>query len=68
MRGNTGERAGTLPMESEEDTPRTCAWCGDQAVDAGAEIRQAARISHVICALCLENQLEALRLPVPEAA
>ncbi len=68
MRGNTGERAGTLPMESEEDTPRTCAWCGDQAVDAGAEISESARISHVICALCLQSQLEALRLPVPEAA
>ena len=68
MRRNTGERAETLPMEAEEDTPRTCAWCGDQAVDAGAEIPRAARISHVICAICLQSQLEALHLPVPEAA
>lgn len=68
MRGNTSERAGALAIEPEEDTPRTCAWCGDQAVDAGTEIPHTARISHVICALCLQDQLEALRLPVPEAA
>ena len=68
MRGNTRERAGTLPMETQEDTPRSCAWCGDQAFDAGAKIPEEARISHVICALCLQDQLEALRLPVPEAA
>lgn len=68
MRGNTGERAGTPPIESEEESPRTCAWCGDQAVDPGTEIPPTARISHVICALCLQDQLEALRLPVPEAA
>ena len=47
-------------------TRRTCAWCGDQAVDTDTEVD--VRISHTICAGCLENQLRALCLPVPEAA
>ena len=36
--------------------------------EAEAEIPDATRISHVICTLCLQDQLEALSLPVPEAA
>lgn len=47
-------------------TRQSCAWCGDQAVDVGIEVD--VRISHTICAGCLESQLRALHLPVPEAA
>lgn len=68
MSTSIDEVIGRSSSNCAEGGIRTCAWCGDQAVDAEARISLGERISHVICADCLQNQLEALHLPVPEAA
>lgn len=60
-------RTSARPVSAARARSRqTCAWCGDQAIDA--DIQVDVRISHTLCAGCLENQLRALCLPVPEAA